>query len=264
MRWPWKRGGQRPDEMPFLDHLEELRSRIIRAMIALVIGAAVGFYLVTRFDVLGMLIAPIEPFLGGTKLKFLSPTDPFFLTLKLSLIVGALLASPVVIYQAWAFVEPALLPHEKRAIVPSFYLGLVLFAAGVALAYYAALPVTLEFMLGFQVESLEQAITINAYLAIVIRMLLAFGAVFELPVVVLILSLVGVVHSRFLASKRRHAFVVMIVVASLITPGDMVVMTIFMMIPLVLLYELSIGLARLVERRRARSLEGGELVEGAT
>jgi sec-independent protein translocase protein TatC len=263
MRLPWKRGGQRPDEMPFLDHLEELRSRIIRAMIALVIGAALGFYLVNRYDVLGLLIAPIEPFLGGTKLKYLSPIDPFFLTLKLALIVGVLLASPVVIYQAWAFVAPGLLPHEKRAIVPSFYLGLVLFAAGVALAY-AALPTMLGFMLKWQAESLEQAITVNAYLAVVIRMLLAFGAVFELPVVVLILSLVGVVDSRMLASKRRHALVLMIIVASVITPGDMVVMTAFMMIPLVLLYELSIGLARMVERRRAQALEGRELVEEAT
>src|SRR5690606_12276141 len=176
-------------------------------------------------------------------------------TLKLAVAVGLLLATPIVIYQAWAFISPALLPHERRAIVPSFYLGLVLFLGGVALGYFAVLPITLEFMMGFQAESLEQSITIGHYMSFVVRLLLAFGLVFELPVVILVLAIVGVVDSRMLASKRRYALVASVIVASVITPGDFVVLTLFMMIPLVLLYELSIGLARLVERRRERALE---------
>lgn len=254
-RTPWNRGPGRSDEMPFLDHLEELRTRILWAMGALVVGAVVGFVLVTRFDVLGLLIAPMEPLLDGSKLKYLSPTDPFFITLKLALIVGALLASPVIVYQIWLFVSPALMPHEKRAIIPAFYLGLVLFAAGAALAYFAALPVTLDFMAGFQTDSLEQNITIGPYLSLVIRLLLAFGLIFELPVVVLILAVIGIVDSRMLAAKRRHAIVLLTIVASVITPGDVIVLTLFMMVPLVLLYELSISLARVVERRRARALD---------
>lgn len=252
---PWTRPGQRPDEMPFLDHLEELRSRLFRAVGALAVGAVVGFFLVTHFDVLGLLVDPIRPFIGDSKLKYLSPMDPFFISLRLALIVGALLASPIIIYQLWAFVAPALLPKERRAIIPAFYLGLVLFAAGVALAYFAALPVTFEFMLGFQTESLEQNIVIDRYLNQVIRILLAFGLVFELPVVIMVLAVIGVVDSGMLAAKRRHAIVIMTIVASLITPGDVILLTVFMMIPLILLYELSIWLAKLVERRRREEAE---------
>jgi sec-independent protein translocase protein TatC len=242
-------------EMPFLDHLEELRWRILWSLAAVLVGTVVGFIVVVRFEVLALLIAPIKPLLEGTELKYLSPTDPFFITLKLAVAVGLLLATPIVIYQAWAFISPALLPHERRAIVPSFYLGLVLFLGGVALGYFAVLPITLEFMMGFQAESLEQSITIGHYMSFVVRLLLAFGLVFELPVVILVLAIVGVVDSRMLASKRRYALVASVIVASVITPGDFVVLTLFMMIPLVLLYELSIGLARLVERRRERALE---------
>lgn len=246
--------------MPFLDHLEELRNRIIRSLVALIAGVGVGFWLVTRFDVLGLLIAPLKPYIPDGKLIYLGISDPFFITLKLALIVGALLASPVIIHQAWAFVSPALLPHERRAIVPTFYLGLVLFAAGMATAYFAALPVTVEFMSGFQEATLRPNLTVTANVGFVVRMLLLFGLVFELPVVVLLLAMVGIVDSKMLASRRRHAIVLMTIVASLITPGDVIVLTLFMMAPLVLLYELSIGLAKLVERRRAR--EAAEVEAG--
>ncbi|HUF13135.1 MAG TPA: twin-arginine translocase subunit TatC [Longimicrobiales bacterium] len=240
-------------DMPFLDHLEELRWRILYALIALVIGAIAGFILVTEFDVLGLLIAPVEPYLGeGQRLAYLSPTDPFFITLKLALLVGLLLSAPVMIYQGWAFLSPALHREERRAIVPSFYLGLVLFTVGAALAYWAALPVTLRFMMGFQVESLEQNLTVGPYLSLVVRMLLAFGLVFELPIVILILSAFGIVDPAMLRSKRRHAIVLIAVVASVITPGDVVLLTLFLMVPLILLYELSIGLSGLMERRRVR------------
>lgn len=242
-------------EMPFLDHLEELRTRIIWALAALMVGVVIGFVVVTRFDVLGLLVDPIRPYVADERLGYLSPTDPFFITLKLAVLVGALLASPVLVYQIWAFVSPALLKHERRAIVPTFYLGLVLFAGGVALAYFAALPVTIEFMMGFQTETLQPTVVIGPYMSFVIRLLLAFGLVFELPVVILLLAMVGVVDSAMLASKRRYAIVIMTIVASLITPGDVIVLTLFLMVPLILLYEVSIGLAKVVERRRARYME---------
>lgn len=245
-------------EMPFLDHLEELRWRILWSLVALIIGAVIGYFVVTRLHVLSLLIQPVLPFLDTGKLKYLSPTAPFFLTLKLALVIGLILAAPVVIYQLWSFVAPALVPSEKRAIVPSLYLGVVLFAAGVAVAYFLALPVSLRFMMGFLVENLEQSITAKYYLGFVVTLLLAFGLVFELPVVMLVLAVLGVVDSEFLASKRRHAAVISTVVASVITPGDFILLTVFMMVPLMLLYELGIGLAKLVERRRASEAEVSE------
>jgi sec-independent protein translocase protein TatC len=237
-------------EMPFLDHLEELRWRMIWSLLAVMVCAIAGYFLVTRLDVLGLLIEPIKPFLHGSKLKYLSPTEPFFITLKLAVSVGLVLASPIVIYQVWAFLSPALMPGEKRVIVPALYLGLVLFAVGVVMSYKVVLPMTLAFTMGFQTESLEQNIVIGEYLGFVTRLLLAFGGVFELPVVILILSAMGLVTPEFLASKRRHAVVIITVLASVLTPGDVITLTLMMMVPLILLYELSIFLSRLVARKK--------------
>lgn len=247
--------------MPFLDHLEELRWRIIWSLLAVTVGSIIGWFLVTRLDVLGLLIAPMEPLLEEGKLAYLSPADPFLVTLKLTLTTGILLASPIIIYQVWAFLSPALMPHEKRAIVPALYFGLLLFIAGMALSYFLALPIMFQFFAQFQQESLEQNITIGPYMAVVVRTLLAFGIVFELPVAILVLSVLGVVDSAKLAKGRRYAIVVITVGAAFITPGDVVILTVFMMVPLLLLYELGIWLARGVERRRrlreAASDEGG-------
>lgn len=261
MRLFWNRAQRRADEMPFLDHLDELRTRIIRSVIALAIAVGFAFWLATQIDLLGILVAPIEPMLGDGKLKYLSPTDPFFITMKLALYGGLLLSAPILIYQLWSFVSPALLPRERRAIIPAFYLGLVLFSVGVAFAYLVALPMTLEFTMNFQSARLEQSITIDAYLDIVLRLLLAFGVVFEVPVVMLVLAAVGVVNAKQLAAKRRYAVAVSAVVAALLTPGDVMVITVGLMAPLILLYELGIGLARLVDRRRekARLAELAEL-----
>lgn len=240
-------------EMPFLDHLEELRWRLIKAIAALMIGTLAGFFIVTHFNVLELLINPLRPVIGDAKLKYLSPGDPFFVTLGLAITVGLLLAFPILVSQFWGFISPALLPREKRAIVPALYLGLVLFMGGVALAYYIVLPMTLVFFSSFQTESLEQSIVIGPYIGMVVKILLAFGLLFEIPVVVLVLSALGLVTSKFLKEKRRFAVAGIAVLAALVTPGDAVTLTIFMMGPLVLLYELSIFLARFVEHRRGRA-----------
>lgn len=244
-------------EMPFLDHLEELRWRILWSLLALVIATGLAFFVVYKFDVIGLLKTPIEPYLPehGGQLIFLAITDPFFITLKLALALGFVVASPIVFYQVWSFFAPALTRREKRSIVPALYLGLVLFAGGVGLAYFVALPFTLNFMLNFQVESLEPQITAGFYFGFVLKLLLGFGAIFEMPVVIMVLAAIGVVNSRFLASKRRYAFAAMAILASLLTPGDAITATFVLMGPLLLLYELSIGLTKLVERARRRAAE---------
>lgn len=246
------------NEMPFLDHLEELRWRLIWSLATLIVTTIVGYFLVTRLGVLALLIDPIEPFLEGSRLKYLSPTDPFFITLKLALIVGLILASPIIIYQIWSFFSPALLPSEKRVIIPSLYIGVLLFAAGVAMAYYVVLPVTLAFTMSFQTESLEQSIVIGEYMSVVTRLLLAFGIVFELPVVITILSALGLVTPEFLAEKRRYAIAAITITSAVITPGDVITITLLMMVPLIILYEVSIVLSRVMFRRRATpaALEG--------
>lgn len=243
-------------EMPFLEHLEELRWRIFWALLAIAVGTAIGLGLVWRYEVLEVLVEPVraarsEP---DFKLIYLSPADPFFIKLKLAVLVGILLSFPVVVYQIWAFLSPALEKEEKRAIVPALYLGLVLFAGGVAMAYYAALPVTLQFFQMWEGTSMREQLEVGKTLAFVTKLLVAFGVVFELPVVIMVLSAMGLVTPEFLRAKRRHAIVILTVVASLITPGDVITLTLMMMVPLVLLYELSIFLsAGIVGRRRARA-----------
>jgi sec-independent protein translocase protein TatC len=251
----FRKRGEGPDEMPFLDHLEELRWRIIWSLVAVVVGTVVGWFLVNHFDVLGILIAPIVPLLGDGKLGYLSPTDPFFITLRLALTVGVLLALPIIVHQIWIFLSPALMPQEKRAIVPALYFGLFLFLLGVTAAYFVVLPIMFKFFAQFQQESLEQTIVIGAYMSVVVRTLLAFGIAFELPVVILVLSVLGIVNTTALRKGRRWALVGITIGASLVTPGD-ILTTFFLMVPLLLLYELGILMAAMVERRaRARAAE---------
>jgi sec-independent protein translocase protein TatC len=242
-------------EMPFLDHLEELRWRILWSLLALVAGSIVAFALVYYFQVLELLVQPIRDAYDDQTLQliYLSPADPFFVTLRLAIYGGIILAFPILVYQVWSFLSPALEQDEKKAIVPALYLGLVLFIAGVLLAYFAALPVTLAFFEAFLDESLQGQLEINATLGFIVKMLIAFGAVFELPIVILALSLMGLVTPEFLRSKRRHAIVLITVLASFITPGDAITLTIFMMFPLILLYEFGIFLSAGVYRRRAKA-----------
>jgi sec-independent protein translocase protein TatC len=260
------RNSQNPTaEMPFLDHLEELRWRILWSLIALIAMGLLSFFVVIQYDVIGLLKAPIDPYLQDHdgKLIFLGITEPFFVSLKLAVAMGIVLASPVIFYQVWSFFSPALTDREKRSIVPALYLGLVLFMVGAALAYFIALPFTLKFMLTFQAESLEPQITAGFYFSFVTKLLLGFGAMFEMPVVTAVLTAIGVTNSRFLASKRRYAVAAMAVLASMITPGDAITATLILMGPLLLLYEFSILLAKLVERGRIREREREALEAGS-
>ncbi len=257
-------------EMPFLEHLEELRWRVLWSLLAVVVGSVAGLAMVYYWDVLALLIRPGEELFGDQwRLIYLAPTDAFFIFLKVSLTIGVVLASPIVIYQLWSFLSPALEKHEKRAIVPALYMGLVLFAAGVAMAYFIALPISLRFLVGFLTEFMEASWTATGYMGFVVKLLLAFGVVFELPVVVLILSALGLVTPTFLKRKRRHAIVIITILASLLSPGDVVMVTILMMVPLILLYEISILISAVMWRRReshrasieASSPPGGAVAE---
>lgn len=249
-------------EMPFLDHLEELRWRLLWSLLAVAVGFGAGLAVVHYLDVLRFLMSPVQALLGeDQRLIYLAPTDAFFVFLKVSLTLGILLASPVVVYHVWSFLSPALEKHEKRAIVPALYLGLVLFAAGVAMAYFVALPITLRFLMGFLTEILEPSWTGPAYINFVVMMMLGFGIVFQLPVVVMILSALGLVTPKFLREKRRYAIVAITVVACALSPGDVLSVSLIMMVPLALLYEFSIVLSTVMWRRREERTEREEGTE---
>ena len=249
--------------MPFLDHLEELRWRILWTLLAIVVGSIVGFILVLQFGVLDLLINPFYEVMGEEeRLVFLAPTEPFFLILRVGILGGVVLVSPIIVYQIWAFLSPALERHEKRAIIPALYLGVVLFSLGVWMSYSVALPVTLRFLLFFGEDYFDAMMRAGEYLGFVTKLLLAFGVLFELPVVIMILSAMGLVTPAFLRAKRRHAIVIITVLASLLSPGDVVTVTALMMMPLILLYEFSILLSVVITRRRQTGDIGGDPPEG--
>lgn len=251
-------------EMPFLDHLEELRWRILWSLLALTAGTILGFILVFSFPVIDFLKRPVDPYLEAGDLTFLAITDPFFITIKLAVAIGLIGAAPIVVYQAWAFLSPALMPRERKAIIPAFFLGLVLFVAGAAMAYFLALPLSIRFLLGLHETSLTPLLTAGPYFGFVTSLMLLFGFVFELPVVILVLAAVGIVTSQFLRSKRRYAIAGMAILSAVVSPGDVITVTALLMVPLVGLYELSILLARMVERGRERSARAEAEAEART
>ena len=250
-------------EMPFLDHLEELRWRIIWALVALVVGVGIGAGIVFNFDLLTWLQAPILPYLNGTKLKITHPGDGFSILMQASVMVGVILALPVILYQVWAFLSPALHKHEKRIGVPVILGAVGLFVVGAAMAWYLVLPMTLKMLFHFDDKSFDQMITASEYFGFAASMVLALGAVFELPIVILLLSAFGLVTPRFLAKFRRHAILGSYVAAAFITPGDLWISAVVLSIPLYFLYELSIVLSWLVFRKRLKQRQEDEAASAA-
>ncbi len=194
--------------MPFLDHVEELRWRILKSLVAVLLASLVGWVVVEHVDVIRMLMRPIVPLLPDGKLKFTSPTEPFLITLKFAFALGLLLASPVVIYQLWAFLTPALYPREKRLIVPALSVGVVLFLTGAGIAFQWLLPHILRMLFSFQPQVFSPIITADGYFSFAAQFLIAIGLAMELPLVVVILTALGLVTPQFLARNRRYALAI--------------------------------------------------------
>jgi sec-independent protein translocase protein TatC len=239
-------------EMPFLDHLEELRWRIIWSLAAIVVGVAVGFVLVIKFNLLVWMQGPMLPYLHGRRLMNTHPGGGFSIMMQTAIILGVVIALPVVIYQTWLFLAPALHRHEKKVVLPVIIGAVALFICGALLAWYFVLPMTLRFLTSMGDEAFDQMISANEYFGFVTSLVLAMGAVFELPIAILLLSALGLVTPQFLSKFRRHAVIGSYLVAAIITPGDLFVTSVALMVPLYLLYELSIGLSWLVFRKRQR------------
>ncbi|MFL5401644.1 MAG: twin-arginine translocase subunit TatC [Gemmatimonadales bacterium] len=240
-------------EMPFLDHLEELRSRILRSLAAVIVTFALGLWLVQRFQLVSLLKEPIAPYLTGGKLVVTSPTDPVMIVFKLGFLVGLVLASPVILWQTWAFLAPALYAREKRALVPSLFVGLVLFLTGMVSAYILVVPRALRVLFSFQTEAIAPFITYDAYFGFVLQITLALGLSFELPLVIIILTWLGVIGPSELNRFRRFAIVGAFIAGAILSPGTDVLSMAMMTLPLLLLYEVGFAGSVLVSRRRRRA-----------
>jgi len=239
-------------EMPFLDHLEELRKRLFWVAGAVVIGVVVAFVLLSKLDIIRLLERPILPLMHGQKLIYTHPGTSFHILLNASLVLGIILASPVVVGQMWGFLAPALYAHEKKVVVPVVISMVALFLAGVALSYFVVLPLTLKFLMSIESTALTPMISATDYFDFAISMCLAFGAVFEVPIAILALTALGLITPQFLSKYRRHAIVVCLTAAAFITPGADPYSLFALAIPLYLLYELSVFVAMFAWRKRRK------------
>jgi sec-independent protein translocase protein TatC len=241
-------------EMPFLDHLEELRWRILWSLAAWVIGIAVSFgFLFTNDDfVITVLAQPIRPYLANGMLITTHPAEAFRFILNLSLLLGTILASPVIVWQIWGFLSPALYKHEKKVVIPILVMAALLFLAGCALSWFVILPITLKVFAGIQSASLQPMYRASEYFSFAMGMSVALGAAFELPTVILLLSLLGIVTPAMLNRFRRFAVIGAIVLSAFITPGQDPLTLVIMTLPLYGLYEFSVVLSALVHRARKR------------
>ena len=244
--------------MTFFEHLSELRKRIIYSLYAIGIGAFVGVY-VSKY-VINFIIRPIIKALTdahlNAELVYTHPAGYLNTYITLGVYIGIVLASPIVLYQIWLFVAPALYKHERSAITGFLFSTVFLFLSGIAFGYFITLPYILRFLVSFQgpVSSIKPMITVNEYFDLVLLVLLGLGLVFELPILIFFLSLFGIVTPKFLWKNFRYAILVIAIVAAIVTPTpDAMTMLIFMA-PMVGLYFVGIAVSAVVTRRRERRL----------
>ncbi|CAN5136241.1 hypothetical protein BH24ACT19_BH24ACT19_00070 [soil metagenome] len=229
-------------QMSLLDHLDELRSRIIKVAVAFFAVAIVAWFF--REQIYYALLAP-APSLEG-RLSFTSVTAPIITDIKLTLYTAFLLTIPILLYQIWAFVAPAVGDMGRAFTYILISLASSLFLAGVAFGYFVVLPIGIDFLLGWAPERYDEIITADTYLGFVTRFLLAFGIVFEFPAATYVGAKLGLVTAPFLKSYRKHAIVANTILAAALTPGQDPFSMILMAIPMIFMYEVSIIIARFV------------------
>ena len=232
---------RKANNLTFFDHLDELRERLIKSVTVFLLASCVAYQY--KDHILAFIIKPVG------KLIFTSPADAFVTQLGLSFLGGFLLSLPVTVYQLWSFVAAGLKEEERRFASIFGPASFVLFVLGTAFAYYVFVPFSLSFLLSFSNEHLLPMITVKDYFSYIVTLVFAFGVIFEFPLVILFLTNIGIATPEFLIQKRRHAIVLIFIVAALLTPPDGITQFV-MAIPLIVLYEFSIVVAKIVYRNR--------------
>ncbi|MBF0301662.1 MAG: twin-arginine translocase subunit TatC [Desulfamplus sp.] len=245
------------DKLPFTEHLSELRDRLVRCFIAVGVGFVVAYIFKEKlFDILN---APLVKVMGGeTKMIFTGLPEAFFTYMKLALLGGIVIATPVLFYEFWMFISPGLYRDEKKFLIPAIVLSLIFFIIGSSFGYFVVFPYGFEFLLAFASENIQAMPSMKEYLAFSSKMLLAFGFVFELPLVLTLMARMGLVSVEFLKKNRKYAVLIIFIVAALITPGPDVISQLMMAVPLMFLYELSILGSRLFGKKKDSNQEDEE------
>ena len=231
----------------FIEHLEELRKRLIVSLAAFFIALIAPFLFADRL--LDFLAGPLVR--EVPVVYFFSPADAFIVKIKVSLLTALVLSAPVVFGQLWLFVSPALYGHEKKAVVPLVVLTSALFIFGAVFSFYTVIPMALHFLIGMQTPFMKPLVSVSEYLSFLTSMVLAFGVAFNLPVFVLALVGSGVVSSKTLNKFQRFVILFIFIAAAVLTPGPDIASQLLLAVPLLILFELSVGCAVILERMRA-------------
>jgi len=261
-------------KMPLLDHLIELRQRLLYSAITLLVAFFICFYFAE--ELFNFLVQPLANILtdragvqGARRLIFTDLTEVFFTYVKVAFFFGAFISCPVFLTQIWLFVAPGLYKNEKSALAPFLAASPALFFAGGALVYFVLFPLAWEFFLSFETPGgngtlpIELEAKVNEYLSLVMKLIFAFGLSFQLPIIMTLLARVGLATSKGMAAKRKYAIVGVFIVAAIFTPPDPL-SQISLALPIIILYEISIYMAKLVEKKKAKAAEDDEDTAGDT
>ena len=233
-------------KMPFMEHLGELRTRIMRSLIALLIGLAIAFPF--SQTVVDWLARPIQK--SGNTLVFLAVTEAFWVQMKVALFLGLFIAAPAILWQVWRFVEPGLHRHEKKYAMPFVIIGSLLFIGGGAFSLLVVTPNAIAFLLSYARPGLQPMISIGNYVDFLVKFTLAFGAVFEVPLAMTLVARMGLVSPRAFAKNRKYAILGAFIAGAILTPTPDMVNQSLMAGPIILLYEIGIVAARIFGRAR--------------
>lgn len=234
--------------MPFLDHLEELRWRLVKSLGSILLGAAITFFFIDAL--IDLLIRPTKNLSTPMDLQVLKVQGMFMIKWGIALIGGVVLAIPVLTFQLWKFIAPGLYLNEKKYAAPLIIFTYLSFLIGLIFAYTVMIPFSLEFFTSVGMTGIDNNFSINYYFNFITWLMIGSGFIFELPVLVFILSVIGLLTPAFMSHYRRHSAVVILVLSAFITPPDPVSL-VLMSIPLLGLYELSIGVSWLVNRKKS-------------
>lgn len=236
--------------MSFLEHLDELRKRLIASVIATVVGCVVAFVFLDRY-IFPFILLPMQQMLpDGGKLISTEPTEWFMLWIKVGLLGGVLIAMPFILYQVWLFVAPGLYSHEKRFAIPFVFFSSLFFFAGALFSHYMAFPVTWGFFVRFNPSYVQFMPRIGPAFSLYVKMLLACGLVFQMPVLVFALARMGLVTGGFLLRNFKYATLVIVILGAVLSPGGDIASQMILAGPMMVLYILSIGIAFVFQKRR--------------
>ena len=235
------------ESMPFLDHLEELRWRLIKSIASVLIGAVISFYFIDQ--IIEFLVKPTEALKNSMDLQVLKVQGMFMIKWSIALFGGIIISIPVLTFQIWKFVAPGLYIDEKKYIIPLIIFTFLSFLCGLIFAYMIVIPFSLGFFTSVGFEGIQNNFSINYYFSFITWLMIGSGLIFELPVIVFILSVIGLLTPAFMRHYRRYAIVIILVLSAFITPPDPVSL-VLMSIPLLVLYEVSIGVSWLVNRKK--------------